>query len=181
MDPTLKFVIEAVCLTGIILLGAVATPALGKGRWDRTKWLQGAGLLVIGIGTLAVNPRGWPDLFPITIGFTVFCFLMTAVAVTLVQGWGFAHRGDGQVIEREAAINFSNMGLSGLFAAGFFLAAAVCTVWLAQAVADAWAYGHAPLCANASSGSCRWKRPTLRVSAFSSGSFLSSPHCSYSP
>ena len=155
MDATVKFVIEAACLTGIILMGAVATPALGKGRWDRSKWLQAAGFLVIGIVLLAVNPRGWPDLFPIVIGFTVFVVGVVGLLLALMLAWRLTHRGPKTELPRQAAITFSEMGLSGLLAAGCLLAALVCSVWLAQAVADAWAYGHAPVCAIASSGSCR--------------------------
>lgn len=155
MDPELKFVIEASCLTGIVLLGAVLTLAFGKGRWDRSKWLQAAGFLVIAIVVLVVNPRGWPDLFPIVIGFTAFVVAVVGLLLALMLAWRLTHRGGETELTRQAAVDFSQMGLSGVLAAGCLLAAVVCTVWLAQAVTDAWAYAHAPLCTIASSGSCR--------------------------
>lgn len=138
-----------------MLLGAVSTPALGKGRWDRSKWLQATGFLVFGIIILAVNPRGWPDLFPIVIGFTVFVVGVVWLLLVLMLVWRLSNRGGQTEVAGQAAINFSEMGLSGFLAAGCLLAAVLSTVWLAQAVADAWAYGQAPLCTIASSGSCR--------------------------
>jgi hypothetical protein len=155
VDPVLKFVIEAACLVGTVLLGAVSTPFLGGKRWGWVMWLRSAAVVVVGLFFLFVNPRGWPDVFPLVLGFTAFVAAVVGLLLGLMLAWRLTHRGREAEVAREAAINFSEMGLSGVLAAGCLLAGLACTVLLAQAVADAWAYGHAPSCATASSGSCR--------------------------
>ena len=53
VNPDLQFVIEAACLTGVVVLAAVvSTPLFGGKRWDRTMWIRAAGLLVAGFAIL---------------------------------------------------------------------------------------------------------------------------------
>ena len=168
MDPVLKFVVEAACLVGTVLLGAVSAPFLGGKRWGWAMWLRSATIVVVGLVFLFVNPRGWPDVFPLVLGFTAFVVVVVLLVLALMLAWRLTHRGSDAEVARGAAINFSEMGLSGVLAAGCLLAALACTVLLAQAVADAWAYGHAPSCATAASGSCRSKADGIVVGRSSS-------------
>lgn len=168
MDPVLKFVIEAACLVGIVLLGAVSTPFLGGKRWGWAMWLRSAAIVVVGLFVLFVNPRGWPDVFPLVLGFTAFVVAVVGLLVALMLAWRLTHRGGEAELAREAAMNFSEMGLSGVLAAGCLLVALACTVLLAQAVADAWAYAHAPPCATAASGSCRSRADGIVIGRSSS-------------
>jgi hypothetical protein len=155
VDPVLKLAIEAACLVGIVLLAALSTPFLGGKRWGWAMWLRSTIIVVVGLFFLFVNPRGWPDMLPLVLGFTAFVVAVVGLLLALMLAWRLAHRGREAEFAREASINFSEMGLSGVLAGGCLLVALVCTVGLALAVTDAWAYGRAPACAIASSGSCR--------------------------
>ncbi|HVS07605.1 MAG TPA: hypothetical protein VHK65_15760 [Candidatus Dormibacteraeota bacterium] len=155
MDPTVKFIIEAACLVGVILLAAVSTPALGGKRWDRSMWLRSTGVLVVGLVYLVVNPRGAPDLFPVVIGCTVFVVVLVGLMLAIALAWRFAHRERRTEIDQEAAVNLGAMGLFGVFAAVCLIAAVACALGLVQGLGDQSAYQHAPSCATVSSSSCR--------------------------
>src|ERR1700687_5857238 len=99
MDPVLEFGIEAACLTGLVLLGAVVSrPKFGGKRWDRAMWIRATGVLVVGLGYFFVNPRGWPDPFPVVIGCTVFVVVTVGLFLAMTLGWRLGHR------ERRAAM-----------------------------------------------------------------------------
>lgn len=154
MDPPLKFVIEAGCLTGIIVLAAVSTPILAGKRWGRQEWLRSGGLLVVGLLYLVVR-GGNSDLFPLVIGATVFVVAVVGLAVGLALAWRSLHPGAGDTPSRQAGISFSNMGLFGLLAAGCAVAAAASGVALWQALSDETTFEKAPQCVAASSTGCR--------------------------
>ena len=156
VNPDIQFVIEAACLTGVVLLAAVvSTPLFGGKRWDRAMWIRTAGLLVVGLGYLAVNPRGTPDLFPVVIGCTVFVVVVLTVYASMTLAWRFTHRERRTELDRKAATDFGAMGLFGLAAAACLVAAAFCAVGLVQALADESAYKSAPTCPTSSGQSCR--------------------------
>jgi hypothetical protein len=156
MDPVLQFVIEAGCLTGVVLLAAVvSTPLFGGKRWDRAMWIRAAGLLIIGLGYVAINPRGTPDLFLVVIGCTVFVVVLLALLVAITLAWRMSHReGHGELGQKTAA-DFGAMGLFGLAAAACLLGAVLTTIALVQALGEKSAYEIAPMCPASSGALCR--------------------------
>jgi hypothetical protein len=156
MDPVLQFVIEAGCLTGVVLLAAVvSTPLFGGKRWDRAMWIRAAGLLIVGLGYVAINPRGTPDLFPVVIGCTVFVVVLLALLVAITLAWRMSHReGHGELGQKTAA-DFGAMGLFGLAAAACLLGAVLTTIALVQALGEKSAYESAPTCPASSGALCR--------------------------
>jgi hypothetical protein len=156
MDPVVQFVIEAACLTGVVLLAAVvSTPLFGGKRWDRAMWIRSAGLLIVGLGYVAINPRGSPDLFAVVIGCTVFVVVVLALFVAITLAWRLTHREGHSALDHKAAADFGAMGLFGLAAAACLLGAALTTVALVQALGEKSAYENAPTCPTSSTVPCR--------------------------
>jgi len=156
MDPVLEFGIEAACLTGLVLLGAVVSgPKFGAKRWDRAMWIRATGVLVVGLGYFFVNPRGWPDPFPVVIGCTVIVVVTVGLFLAMTLGWRLAHRDRRTAIDQQAAVNFGGMGLLSLFAAASLVLAVICTVAVFQTLGDESAYREAPVCPATSALSCR--------------------------
>lgn len=156
MDPVLKFVIEAACLVGVILFAAVvSTPRFGGKGWDRSMWLRAAGILVVSLVWLVVNPRGWPDMFPIVLGSTAFVVGVVGLMLGLTLAWRLAHHERRTEIDRQTATSFGAMGLFGLFAAACLIGALICVAGIVDGLNVESAYQHAPDCATAASNDCR--------------------------
>jgi hypothetical protein len=156
VDHVLQFVIEAACLTGLVLLAAVVSrPLFGGKRWDRRMWIRSAGVLVVGLGYLFVNPRGARDLLPVVLGSTVFVVALVALLIAITMAWRFIHRERRSELDQKAAADFGAMGLFGLAAAACFVGAVFCTVALVQALGDESAYKGAPTCSTSPGPSCR--------------------------
>jgi hypothetical protein len=155
VDPVLKLVIEAACLVGIVLLAAVSTPTLAGKRWDRSMWLRSAGVVVVGLLYLFVNPRGWPDVFPLVLGSTAFAFGVVGLMLALTLAWRIANRERRTEIDRQTAANFGAMALFGIFAAACLIVALVCVAGIVEGLRVESAYQHAPDCATAASSDCR--------------------------
>ena len=155
MDPVLKFVIEAACLIGIVLLAAVVTPVLGSKRLDRSTWLRSAGVIVVGLVYLFVNPRGWPDMFPLVLGFTAFVVSVVGLVLALTLAWRLAHRERRTEIDRQVAISFGAMGLFGLAAAACLIGALICIAGTVDGLTAESAFQHAPDCTTTSASDCR--------------------------
>jgi hypothetical protein len=155
VDPVLKFVIEAGCLIFVVLLAAVSTPVLGGKRWGWAMWLRSAGIVVVGLVYLFVNPRGWPDLFPLVLGSTAFVVGVLGLMLALTLAWRLAHRERRTEIDRQVAVSFGAMGLFGLVAAACLIGALICVAGIIDGLRVESAYQHAPDCATASSSDCR--------------------------
>lgn len=170
MGPGLEFVIEATCLTGLVLLAAVSTPVLGGKRWDRLMWLRSAGVLVVGLVYLVVNPRGMPDPFWVVIACSAFVTGLVGLVVAVTLAWRFTHRQRPTEFDRQAAVNFAAVGMFGVLAAACFLIAGVCGVALVPVLGEESAYQHAPNCAIASQSSCRLQADARVVRAWAESS-----------
>lgn len=170
MGAALEFIIEASCLTGLVLLAAVSTPILGGKRWDRLMWLRSAGVLVVGLVYLVVNPRGMPDPFWVVIACSAFVTVLVGLVVVVTLGWRFTHRQRRTESDRQAAVNFAAMGMFGVLAVACLLIAGVCGVGLVSALGEEVAYQRAPNCAIASQSSCRLQTDARVVRAWAESS-----------
>jgi hypothetical protein len=155
VDPVLKFVIEAACLIGVVLLAAVSTPVFGGKRWGWAIWLRSSAIVVVGLFYLFVNPRGWPDLFALVLGSTAFVVGVVGLTLALTLVWRLAHRERRTEIDRQTSISFGAMGLFGLAAAACLIGALICAAGIVDGLRVESAYQHAPDCATAPSSDCR--------------------------
>jgi hypothetical protein len=155
VDSVLKLVIEAACLVVIVLLAAVSAPVLARKPWGRSMWLRSAGVVVVGLLFLFVNPRGGPDPFPIVVPFTAFVVGVLGLFLAITLAWRFAHRERRTEVDRQTAISFGAMGLFVLAAAACLIGALICVAGIVDGLRVESAYQHAPDCATAASSDCR--------------------------
>jgi hypothetical protein len=170
VSPVLEFVIEAACLTGVVLLAAVSTPILSTKPWGWRVWLRSTGVLIVGLVYLVVNPWGTPDPFWVVIGCSAFAAGLVGLGLAVTLAWRLTHRERRTELDRQASVNFAATGMFGLLAATCLLIAGVCSVRLAQVLGEKFAYEHAPNCAIASQSACRLQADGRVVRTWAEGS-----------
>jgi hypothetical protein len=167
MDPTLKFVIESACWTGLLLFVRLSAYAFGLRRWDWSQWLVGIGLLVPFIVGFYFNSWGGSDIFPAVVGFSIFVAGVMGTAVGGRGVWLLAHRGHHGRLDELAATNFGAMVMYVVLAA-IFLVFALMTHLEIQQGAQA-AYEQAPVCGEAPSTACRSQTEAIVVRTWAEG------------
>ena len=155
MDPVVKLVIEAACLVSVFLLAALSVPILGGKRLTWSLALRSGAIVVGCLVFLYLNPRGWPDPFPVVIGVTVFVAFLVGLVLALTLGWRFTHREQNGELDRQTGVNFAATGMFGLLAAACLLGAIFCIIGIGEGLGAQSAYDHAPRCAGDPSNSCR--------------------------
>lgn len=151
----MKLVIEGGCLLGVGLVTVVTTPLLTDKVTTRDMAIRMA--LVIGAGLVYVfiNPKGGPDPFPVVVAGSIFVGGILGLAAGVALSWRALHRGGNARLTGKVTRDFSSMVIFGIFAAGCLIAAGFCGVATVQALADDFAYRHAPLCPADVSAACR--------------------------
>lgn len=142
-------------MTGLTLLGAVFTPILGGKRWDRSIWARSAGVVVVGLGYLFINPRGGPNPFPFMIGATAFAVVLLGLVLAITLSWRWAHRERHTATDRQAAVNFSGVVIFAFFAVACLAGTVICSVGTVEGLAVRSAYEHAPSCGTEPTSLCR--------------------------
>ena len=118
-------------------------------------WLRSAGVVAVGLLYLFVNPRGWPDVFPLVLGATAFAVGVVGLMLALTLAWRIANRGRRTEIDRQTATSFGAMALFGIFAAACLISMLVCVAGIVDGLRVESAYQHAPDCTTTSSSDCR--------------------------
>jgi hypothetical protein len=143
MDPTLKFVIESACWTGLILLAGLSAFIVGK-RLDWFVLLAHATLVVSFIVGFAIDSWGSSDTFPAVVGLSLFAATVIGTWLGGRGAWLLVHRRHHGRLNELAATDFGGMAVYFLTAVICLSAAVAGYLELRQGAQEA--YERAPIC-----------------------------------
>jgi hypothetical protein len=155
MNPIVQLAIEAACLIGIIVLAAVCSRILGGKELDRSMRLRLAGVVIISLAYLFVNPRGGANPFPVVIWGTVFVVVLLGLVVAIALGWRWVYRDRARGGDKQTALNFSYVVIYALFVVTCLAGVVLGSVGTVETLATRSAYERAPVCASAPAYGCR--------------------------